>query len=80
MKALILLLAGVVGLIETALPRLAVRAWTLAVYRNAGDAEPRDRVYTAVRVGGAVLVFVSLVGLFRTVAAGESAGSDAESE
>lgn len=82
MKALLLLVAGVVGLVETVLPRAAVRAWTLAVYRNAGDAEPRGWVHTAVRVEGALLVLVSLVGLFRTVTAGESEDSesgDAES-
>lgn len=79
MKALILLIVGVVGLVETVLPRVAVRAWTLAVYRNAGDAEPRDWVHTAVRVEGALLVLVSLVGLFRTVTAGEPEDPDPES-
>lgn len=66
MKTLLLLAAGVVGLIETVAPRAVVRAWTRAAYRNAGDAEPRKWVHRGVRAEGAVLVLVALVGLFRT--------------
>lgn len=78
MKALILFVTGVVGLVEAVLPRAAVRAWTLAVYRNAADAEPREWVYTAARVEGAVLVSVSLVGLYRAATARESDGTDTD--
>lgn len=76
MKALLLLVVGVIGLIEAVLPQAAVRAWTLAVYRDSGDAEPREWVYTAARIEGAALVSVSLFGLFRAVTAGESDKTD----
>jgi len=51
MKALLLLVAGIGGLIETLVPRAVVRAWTKALYRNAGEAEPREWVYAATRRG-----------------------------
>jgi len=73
MKALLLLLAGVFGLIETVAPQTVVRLWTRATYRNAGEAEPRGWVYVAVRIEGAILVLVSLVGLFRVATADEPA-------
>ncbi|GAB7008650.1 hypothetical protein [Halorubrum trueperi] len=65
MKAFLLLVAGIVGLIEAVVPRAVVRAWTRVAYRNAGDAEPREWVHRVARAEGAVLVFVALVGLFR---------------
>ncbi|MFW5917837.1 MAG: hypothetical protein ACOCRD_05460, partial [Halorubrum sp.] len=75
MKTLLLLVAGVVGLIETVAPRAVVRAWTRAAYRNAGDAEPREWIHRGVRVEGSVLVLVALVGLFRTAAESGAAES-----
>ena len=80
MKALLLLLAGVLGLIETAAPRTVVRLLTRASYRNAADAEPRAWLHTAVRAEGAILVLVSLVGLFRVATADESAAVTAPNE
>jgi len=71
MKALLLLLAGVLGLIEAVAPGPAVRLWTRAAYRDAADAEPRAWLTVAVRVEGALLVVASLVGLFRVATADE---------
>ena len=34
------------------------------MYRNAGDAEPREWVYAAARAEGAVIVLGALVGLY----------------
>ncbi len=65
MKALLLLILGVFGLIETVTPKSVVRLWTKASYRDAGEAEPRAWLPVAVRIEGAILVFASLVGLFR---------------
>lgn len=73
MKALLLLFAGVLGLIETVAPRSIVRLLTRASYRDATDAEPRAWLYVAVRIEGAVFVLVSLLGLFRVATAAESA-------
>lgn len=70
MKAALLLLVGLVGLIQTLAPRLVVRAWTALVYRDAGDAEPREWAHLAARAEGAVLTLVSLVGLYRVATAG----------
>jgi len=64
MKALLLLVAGVGGLVQTLAPRAVVRVWTKALYRNAGDAEPREWVYVAARAEGAVIVLGALVGLY----------------
>ncbi|EMA64415.1 hypothetical protein [Halorubrum kocurii] len=64
MKALLLLVAGIGGLVQTLAPRAIVRAWTKALYRNAGDAEPREWVYVAARAEGAVIVLGALVGLY----------------
>ena len=76
MKAALLLVVGLVGLVQTLLPRPVVRAWTKAIYRDAGDAEPREWAYAAARVEGAVLVLVSMVGLFRVATAGGDEGED----
>jgi len=73
MKAALLLVTGIVGLIQTLAPRPVVRAWTKAIYRDAGDAEPREWAYAAARIEGAVLVLVSLVGLFRVATAADDA-------
>ena len=69
MKALLLLLAGIGGLIEALVPRAVVRVWTAAMYRNAGNAEPRTWVYVAARAEGAVVVLAALVGLYRVATA-----------
>jgi len=71
MKALLLLVAGIGGLIETLVPRAVVRAWTKALYRNAGEAEPREWVYAATRAEGAVVVLAALVGLYGVATAEE---------
>ncbi|WP_418286105.1 hypothetical protein [Halorubrum sp. DTA46] len=65
MKALLLLVAGLVGLIETLAPRQIVSLWTRLMYRDAADAEPRGWLPVAARIEGAILVCVALVGLFR---------------
>ncbi|WP_435075233.1 hypothetical protein [Halorubrum sp. HHNYT27] len=75
MKAALLLVVGLVGLIQTLAPRSVVRAWTRIVYRDAGDAKPREWVYAVARVEGAVLALVSIVGLFR-VATAENGGQE----
>ncbi|GAA0539297.1 hypothetical protein ABNG02_15935 [Halorubrum ejinorense] len=75
MKALLLLVAGIGGLIEAVAPRRAVALWTRALYRNAGEAEPRDWVYAAAKAEGALVAAGALVGLFRLATA-----SDEESE
>lgn len=72
MKAPLLLLAGVFGLVETVAPRATVRLLTRVSYRDAGDAEPRAWLYAAVRIEGAILVLASLVGLFRLTTRDES--------
>jgi hypothetical protein len=69
MKRALLLLTGVVGLLETAVPRSVVRVSMWAAFRNPEAAEPREWVYDAVRAEGVVFVFVALVGLFREGAA-----------
>lgn len=69
MKALLLVVAGIGGLIETVAPRAVVRVWTKALYRNVGDAEPREWVYAIARAEGVVVVLAALVGLYRLAAA-----------
>ncbi|ELZ42775.1 hypothetical protein C471_02245 [Halorubrum saccharovorum DSM 1137] len=76
MKALLLLVAGIGGLIETLVPRAVVRAWTKALYRNAGDAEPREWVYAAARAEGAVVVLAALVGLYGVATAEDDEPAD----
>jgi hypothetical protein len=71
MKALLLLVAGIGGLIETLVPRAVVRVWTKALYRNAGEAEPREWVYAAARAEGAIVVLAALVGLYGVATAEE---------
>lgn len=74
MRATLFLVVGVVGLIETLVPGVVVNAFTRVAYRSAEDAEPRPWLRTAVRVEGAILVLVGLIGLFRTA---RPSGSDA---
>jgi len=69
MRAALLLVVGLVGLVQTLAPRPVVLAWTRVVYRDASDAEPREWAYVAARAEGAVLTLVSLVGLFRVATA-----------
>ncbi|ELZ53976.1 MULTISPECIES: hypothetical protein [Halorubrum] len=78
MKALLLLVAGVGGLLEAVAPRRAVAVWTRACYRNAGEAEPREWVYAAAKAEGALVAAGALVGLFRLATAddGETEESD----
>ncbi|ESS04127.1 MAG: hypothetical protein A07HR67_01114 [uncultured archaeon A07HR67] len=73
MRALLLLVVGIVGLIELLAPKLFVRVLTRVAYRNAGDAEPRPWVHTAARIEATVLLGVALGGLFRL---GRSANDD----
>jgi len=75
MRAILFLVVGVIGLIETLVPGVVVSAFTRVAYRDAEDAEARPWFRTLVRIEGAVLVLVGLVGLFRTA---RSAGSDDE--
>ena len=79
MNAKLLLVAGIGGLIETLAPKAVVRAWTKAVYRDAGDAEPREWVYAAVRAEGAVVVLGALVGLYG-VATADDARDDGDTD
>jgi hypothetical protein len=65
MRALLLLVVGIVGLIELLAPKSFVRVLTRVAYRNAGDAEPRPWVHTAARIEATVLLGVALGGLFR---------------
>lgn len=78
MKALLLLILGVFGLIETVTPKSVVRLWTKASYRDAKEAEPRAWLPVAVRIEGALLVLVSLVGLFRLATAEASTGEPSD--
>ncbi|MGM0448868.1 MAG: hypothetical protein ACQERM_11575 [Methanobacteriota archaeon] len=77
MKALLLLVAGIGGLLEAVAPRRAVALWTRALYRNAGEAEPREWVYAAAKAEGALVAAGALVGLFR-LATAEDETADAE--
>lgn len=76
MKALLLLVAGIGGLIETVAPRAVVRVWTKAMYRNAGEAEPREWVYAVARAEGVLVVFGALVGLYKLATAGSDEPED----
>ena len=76
MKALLLLAAGIVGLVETVAPRFVVRAWTRAAFRNSGDVEAREWVYAGAHLEGAVFVAGALFGLYRLAAADESTATD----
>ncbi|GAA0717754.1 hypothetical protein J2744_000516 [Halorubrum trapanicum] len=80
MKALLLLVAGIGGLIEAVAPRRAVAVWTRACYRNAGEAEPREWVYAAAKAEGAVVAAGALVGLFRLATADDEAVDEAAAE
>ncbi|WP_128905813.1 hypothetical protein [Halorubrum amylolyticum] len=76
MKALLLLVAGIGGLVQTLVPRAVVRAWTRALYRNAGEAEPREWVHVAARAEGAVIVLAALVGLYGVATAEDEASGE----
>ena len=65
MRAVLLLVVGIIGLIELLAPESFVRVLTRVAYRNAGDAEPRPWVHTAARVEATILLGVALGGLFR---------------
>ena len=77
MKAALLLVVGVVGLIQTLAPRPVVRAWTRVIYRDAGDAEPREWAYVAARAEGAALALASMAGLYRLATAESDADEPA---
>lgn len=72
MKDVLLLAAGVVGLIELLVPDWVVRLFTRVAYRNADDAEAREWLHIAVRIEGAMLVAVALGGLFRSARESEA--------
>lgn len=76
MKALLLVVAGIGGLVQTLAPRAAVRMWTTVLYRNAGDAEPREAMYVAARAEGALIVLAALGGLYRVATAEDEAAVD----
>ncbi|WP_123621566.1 hypothetical protein [Halorubrum sp. CSM-61] len=76
MKALLLLVAGIGGLVQALVPRRVVRLWTRALYRNAGEAEPREWVHVAARAEGAVIVLAALVGLYRIASAEDDESAD----
>ena len=76
MKALLLLVAGIGGLLEAVAPRRAVALWTRALYRNAGEAEPREWTYAAAKAEGTLVAAAALVGLFRLATAEEADESD----
>ncbi|RLM68736.1 hypothetical protein [Halorubrum sp. Atlit-26R] len=78
MKALLLLVAGIGGLLEAVAPRRAVALWTRALYRNAGEAEPREWVYAAAKVEGTLVAAGALAGLFRLATADDDAAVDGE--
>jgi len=79
MKALLLLVAGIGGLLEAVAPRRTVAVWTRACYRNAGEAEPREWVYAAAKAEGALVAAGALLGLFRLATADEEE-SDADAD
>ncbi|QWC20680.1 hypothetical protein [Halorubrum sp. 2020YC2] len=76
MKPLLLLVAGIGGLLEAVAPRRAVALWTRALYRNAGEAEPRDWVYAAAKLEGTLVAAGALVGLFRLATADDDPADD----
>jgi hypothetical protein len=78
MKALLLLVAGIGGLLEAVAPRRAAALWTRALYRNAGEAEPREWVYAVAKVEGTLVAAGALVGLFRLATADDEEESDAD--
>ena len=78
MKALLLLVAGIGGLLEAVAPRRVVALWTRALYRNGGEAEPREWVYAAAKVEGTLIAAGALVGLFRLATADGDAAVDGE--
>ncbi|WP_423995080.1 hypothetical protein [Halorubrum trapanicum] len=78
MKALLLLVAGIGGLLEAVAPRRAVALWTRALYRNAGEAEPREWTYAAAKAEGALVAAAALVGLFRLATADDDAAAGDE--
>ncbi|ELZ41367.1 hypothetical protein [Halorubrum tebenquichense] len=81
MKALLLLVAGIGGLLEAVAPRRAVAVWTRACYRNAGEAKPREWVYAAAKAEGALVAAGALVGLFKLATADEEEpAAEAEEE
>jgi len=77
MRALIYLVVGIVGLLETLLPGVFVDAFTRAAYRDTAEVTPRSWFRTAVRIEGAVLVLVGLIGLFRTARSARTTDADA---
>jgi hypothetical protein len=80
MKALLLLVAGIGGLLEAVAPRRAVALWTRALYRNAGEAEPREWTYAAAKAEGALVAAAALVGLFRLATADDDADDEATAD
>ena len=76
MKPLLLLVAGIGGLLEAVAPRRAVALWTRALYRNAGEAEPRDWVYAAAKLEGTLVAAGALVGLFRLATVDDDPADD----
>lgn len=70
------LLGGVVGVLYILFPRKAVALWTRLGYRGRVDAKPREWVYKAARVEGAILTVLALESLFRAAEAGDSEVTD----
>jgi len=78
MRVLLLLVAGIGGLVQALAPRRVVRLWTKTLYRNAGEAEPREWVHVAARAEGALVVLAALVGLYRVAGTNEPPEPDDE--
>ncbi|MFB6235993.1 MAG: hypothetical protein ABEH81_05485 [Halopenitus sp.] len=72
------LLVGVVGVLYLLFPRKAVALWTHLGYRGRVDAEPREWVYDAARVEGAILTVLALKSLFRAAETDDSGQANAD--
>ncbi|MFC6753493.1 hypothetical protein [Halorubrum tibetense] len=77
MRALVYLVVGIVGLLETLLPGVFVDAFTRAAYRDTAAVKPRSWFRTVVRIEGAILVLFGLIGLFRTARSARATNADA---
>lgn len=72
------LAVGLFGVFELLFPRTVVRLATAAMYRGESPGEPRDWVYTAARVEGAILATVGLVSLYRAANVTDDDGTETD--
>ncbi|MGZ0746320.1 MULTISPECIES: hypothetical protein [unclassified Haloparvum] len=70
------LLAGAVGVLYVLAPRQTIALLTRLAYRGGADVEPREWVYDAARIEGAVLTVLALRSLFRAAEADGVAEAD----